>query len=521
MVSSQSKIMIVEFGGQYTHLISRRIRDLGVFAELVPYYEVSESSLDGVVGIVLSGGPRSVGLDDNYPLPESLKKILDSSVLPVLGICYGHQLLADYFGGVVRHSESREYGPTEVRVIRKGGLLRNEGKLRVWMSHSDYVSEVAEGFEVLASSETCPVVAMEDSQRGVFGVQFHPEVTHTEQGFEILRYFVQDICAANAHSWSMKAYKDELIAEMREEIGDERVLLGVSGGVDSTVASLVLKQAVGSQLHLVFVNHGLLRKDEEQQVIHSMEEEMGFENFHYVDATDQFLSRLEGVTEPEEKRKIIGFTFIDVFEQKARDLELKYGRFKYLGQGTIYSDRVESGAAGAGTSKIKSHHNLTLPEKMELQVIEPLKELYKDEVRELGMVLGAPESLVKRYPFPGPGLAVRILGSVDADRLHILKEADAIFLEELYRSKVHEDIWQAFAVLLPVRAVGVQGDNRAYGQVIALRSVSSTDGMTADFSRIPYELLSRISTRIINEISDITRVVYDISPKPPSTIEWE
>lgn len=523
-MSVSNLVLIVDFGGQFSHLISRRIRDLGVNTILISpqNYDQKVDNLGEVGGIILSGGPRSVGDMERPEIPNSLKKVLDSRSSPVLGICFGHQILGKYFGGELGHSSNQEYGRTKIKIEGKSVLFDDDvSELTTWMSHGDHVSKLPPGFELLASSNNCAISAMQSLDNKIFGVQFHPEVTHTENGFELLRKFIFEVCGLEKKGFSMKQYSANLINEMKEEIGDNKVLLGVSGGVDSSVASMVLHEAIGDNLYLLFIDHGLLRKNEAENVIDYFENILKIKNFHFVDASELFLKRLSGIIDPEEKRKIIGHSFIDVFEEKAKELALTHGNFKFLGQGTIYSDRVESGAIGSGTAKIKSHHNLTLPDDMNLQVIEPLKDLYKDEVRELGRLLGAPSKWINRYPFPGPGLAVRIVGEITRDEVRLLQEADYIFIEEIYKNKVDHLIWQAFAVLLPGKAVGVMGDSRAYGRIIALRAVQSEDGMTADFAKIPHDILGKISTRIINEVKEVTRVLYDISTKPPATIEFE
>ncbi|MCY3412415.1 MAG: glutamine-hydrolyzing GMP synthase [Candidatus Heimdallarchaeota archaeon] len=519
-MSTDSMISIIDFGGQFSHLIARRLRDIGVLAELTSPEDFSLESENPLAGIILSGGPRSVNELDSPKIPPSLHAILKERSIPILGICYGHQLLGEFFGGTLGHSDNREYGSTSVEVHFDSPLLK-AGNFISWMSHGDHVSTLPKEFELVASSESCPIVAMQSKDQKIYGVQFHPEVTHTQGGFELLQQFAVIECGINPKSWSMKNYSTILIEQMKHEIGDNQVLLGVSGGVDSLVAALVLYQAIKSNLHLVFIDHGLLRKNEAENVILYFEHDLHIEHFHFVNARKVFLEKLKNIQDPEEKRKIIGFTFIEVFEKKAEELTKQYGAFKFLGQGTIYSDRVESGAAGSGSAKIKSHHNLTLPDTMSMHIIEPLKELYKDEVRELGSILGAPKKWINRFPFPGPGLAVRIIGSVSEEEVSILQEADKIFLDEIYAQGIDSMIWQAFAVLLPGKAVGVMGDSRAYGRIIALRAVQSKDGMTADFVNIPWEILGRISTKIINQIPEVTRVVYDVSTKPPATIEFE
>jgi GMP synthase (glutamine-hydrolysing) len=520
-LNDKSKITVIDFGGQYTHLIGRRIRDLGVYADIIPFDSVNGIVKEETAGIILSGGPRSVGEHNSPDLPLQVTEILDQREIPVLGICYGHQLLGKYFGGRVKHSEKREYGATLVINNKQSVILENVTEFIGWMSHGDHVGSVAEGFETVAYSDTCPVVALESIDKKVFGVQFHPEVTHTQYGQNVLKRFVQDICMVRSTSWDLFEYKEILIQNLRKTIGDKKVILGVSGGVDSLVASLVLHEAIGANLYPVFIDHGLLRKGEGREVRTYYESMLKFKNFVYINESALFLERLRGITDPEEKRKIIGHSFIDVFEKTAKELSIEVGNFEFLAQGTIYSDRIESGAVGTGSAKIKSHHNLTLPDLMDLQIIEPLKDLYKDEVRKLGVILDAPSELISRYPFPGPGLAVRIIGEVTLSKIQVLQQADKIFLDAL-REEGHEtEIWQAFAVLLAGSAVGVQGDSRSYGHIIALRAVASSEGMTANFSRIPWDTLGRISTKIINEIPEVTRVVYDISTKPPSTIEFE
>ncbi len=519
---ANEKIIIVEFGGQYTHLISRRIRDLGAYVELSDFRNIDSLNFESVKGIILSGGPKSVGKENSPKLPSSLIEIINKREIPILGICYGHQLLAHHFGGDLRKSQAPEYGKIEVNILNPGQILNHyrSNKFNSWMSHGDHVETIGDEFVILANTKSCPVASMESKDQKIFGVQFHPEVNHTEEGTTILESFLKEICKIRSRSWDMKRYVTNLINQLRTEIGTRKVIIGVSGGVDSLVASVILKKAINDNLYPVFVNHGLLRKNEANEVQNLYNEILRFSNFTYVDAIDEFLGKLENVEDPERKRTIIGHTFIDVFERTAKSLEQTHGKIDFLAQGTIYPDRVESGAVGSGTAKIKSHHNLSLPDIMNLEIKEPLKELYKDEVRKMGRILAIPEYMLERYPFPGPGLSVRILGSIEKEKISILQEADAIFLDEL-GDCVDNDIWQAFAVLMAGKAVGVKGDNRAYGSIIALRAVQSNDGMTADFSRIEFDLLQKISTRIINEIPEVTRVLYDISTKPPGTIEFE
>jgi len=516
------RIVVLDFGGQYTHLITRRLRDIGAYAELIPADKIQQKDLN-CAGLILSGGPRSVGKVDAIEIPDFLQQFIisENRSVPILGICYGHQLLGYLTGGNIAHSDNREYGGHLITALSKSSLIPIADSFLTWMSHGDHVESVGDGFTVTYQSDNCPVAAMENVDMQLYGIQFHPEVTHTKHGYEILQNFVSSICHIATKEWDIQRYADDLIVQLREEIGNKQVILGVSGGVDSTVAAILLQQAIGDRLHAVFVDHGLLRKNEVEEVVRYFEDDLDIEHFHLIDASQQFLINLSGINDPERKREIIGHTFIEVFEAKALQLTEEYGKIELLGQGTIYSDRIESGAVGAESEKIKSHHNLTLPEKMGLEVIEPLKDLYKDEVRKLGRILGVPEEILSRYPFPGPGLAVRIIGEITKERLDILREADDIFTSMIYEENLDHLAWQAFAALLPIKATGVQGDNRAYGYIIALRSITSAEGMTADFSKFSWDFLGRVSTKIINSLPEVTRVVYDISTKPPGTIEFE
>ncbi len=524
--SAHSKILLLDFGSQYTQVIARRIRECQVYSEIVrfdiPAAEVAASKPNG---IVLSGGPASV-YDEGAP---QLDPKIFTLGIPVLGICYGMQLMAQHLGGQVEYSAQREYGPGMLRVAGGSQLFEGIGDhLDIWNSHGDKVTALPTGFHSAAHTENSPLAAIEDPTRRLYGLQFHPEVAHTPRGKEIIQNFVYHICGC-AMDWTMGSFIDEACARVRAQVGEEKVVLGLSGGVDSSVVAALLHKAIGDQLTCIFVNNGLLREREEEMV-----QRVFGENFHiklkYVDASERFLAKLKGITDPEQKRKIIGNEFIDVFQHATEDLLAEdaaqgaHGHsYKFLAQGTLYPDVIESVAIGGNPAHvIKSHHNVGgLPEKMHFELVEPVRQLFKDEVRQAGLQLGLPKEVVYRQPFPGPGLAVRILGEVTTENLRILRDADTIVASEMKASDWYYRVWQSFAVLLPIRSVGVMGDQRTYENTIALRVVESQDGMTADWVRLPYELLARISTRIINEVQGVNRVCYDISSKPPSTIEWE
>ncbi len=508
-------ILVLDYGSQYTQLIARRIREKHVHCEIHP--PVLEAGLldRRPAGIILSGGPSSVF---EQGAPEFDAALLELGV-PILGICYGLQLLVHELGGRVEPARDREYGRARLHAECEDPLFKGlpGGQERVvWMSHGDRVLELPEGFTVLARSENSPFAAVRDTRRPIWGVQFHPEVAHTEGGSQMLENFVQGICSCEP-SWTMDAFIEDAIAEIRQRVGKRRVICGLSGGVDSTVAATLVRRAVQDQLTCIFVDHGLLREDERSEVEELFRDRLGVELVS-VDAADRFLRALRGVTDPERKRRIIGHLFIEVFEEQAS----RIGDVDFLVQGTLYPDVIESVSVKGPSAIIKTHHNVGgLPEAMRLELVEPLRELFKDEVREVGRRLGLPQEALGRHPFPGPGLAVRILGEVTWERLGPLRRADAILIEELRRAGVYDEIWQAFAVLLPVQSVGVMGDSRTYENVLALRCVTSLDAMTADWAKLPPHLLETISSRIINEVEGINRVVYDVSSKPPATIEWE
>jgi GMP synthase (glutamine-hydrolysing) len=506
-------IIILDFGSQYTQLIARRIRENKVFCEIVPFNQPVESYRNkNVKGIILSGGPSSV-FDPGAPFCS--REVFELKV-PVLGICYGLQILGKLFGGEVERSQKREYGKAVVRIDRAEDLFFGaKDHTVVWMSHGDHLSKLPSGFEVLAHTEDIAYAGIGNREKRIFGLQFHPEVAHTEEGKKILHNFLFRICQCSG-SWTTESFIETTIRQVREQVKDGQVVLGLSGGVDSSVCAILVSRAIGKQLHCIFVDNGLLRKNEVPEVISAFRD---FDlNLIPVDASEKFLSELKEVIDPEEKRKIIGRVFIRVFEEEAEKIK----GVEFLAQGTLYPDVIESTSFKGPSATIKSHHNVGgLPEEMNLKLIEPLRELFKDEVRELGRKLKLPETILGRHPFPGPGLAVRILGEVNKERLTVLREADHIYISELKGANLYNDTWQAFCVLLPVQSVGVMGDERTYENVIALRAVTSVDGMTADWAHLPAEVLGRISNRIINQVKGVNRVVYDISSKPPATIEWE
>ncbi|MCX7984171.1 MAG: glutamine-hydrolyzing GMP synthase [Bacteroidetes bacterium] len=508
-------ILVLDFGSQYTQLIGRRIRELGVYSEIHPYtYAIDNIRRINPIGIIFSGGPSSV-YEAQAPTPDP--RIFDLGI-PILGICYGLQLIAAQFGGVVDASARREYGKADLFIDSFEDLFANiQSPTTVWMSHGDSLQSLPPGFEVIAHTVNAPIAAIRNSERTVFGVQFHPEVVHTNSGKEILANFAFRICKASGQ-WTPRSFIEDAIQSIRETVGSSHVLCALSGGVDSSVLAVLLSRAIGEQLHCIHINNGLMRKNESEQVVETFRN-----HFHipltYIDATERFLHELKGVTDPEQKRKVIGRLFIEVFEEEANKL---VGTVEYLAQGTLYPDVIESVSFKGPSVTIKSHHNVGgLPSTMKFKLIEPFRELFKDEVRAIGRELGLPEELIGRHPFPGPGLAVRILGEVTKEKLALLREADAIFVQELKKANLYDEIWQAFVVLLPVRSVGVMGDCRTYQNAVVLRAVTSVDGMTADWARIPSHVLATISNRITNELNGINRVVYDISSKPPATIEWE
>jgi GMP synthase (glutamine-hydrolysing) len=517
-MSHAERILVLDFGSQYSQLIARRVRELGVYSELHPF-SISVETIKALrpQGIILSGSPHST-YEPGAPIPSP--EIFQLGI-PILGICYGLQVIAYQLGGEVDKAARREYGHAELFIDDPsdlfGGVCENgAASTTVWMSHGDHLTKMPNGFTSIAHTDNSPISAIKNAEKKIFGIQFHPEVAHTPKGKAILRNFLYKICGCKG-GWNATSFIARAVADIRSRVGEGKVICALSGGVDSSVAAALLHKAIGEQLICIHINNGLMRKGESESVVRAFRDTFRI-NLDYVDASDRFLSALAGVSDPEEKRKIIGKLFIDVFEVEAS----KIGKVDYLAQGTLYPDVIESTSFKGPSVTIKTHHNVGgLPEKMKLKLIEPFRELFKDEVRAVGLELGLPEELIWRHPFPGPGLAVRVLGEVTKERLDLLREADAIFVEEIRKAGIYRDIWQGFVVLLPVQSVGVMGDGRTYEYTCALRCVTSVDGMTADWYRMPYEVMARISSRITNEVRGINRVVYDISSKPPATIEWE
>ena len=510
------RVLIVDFGSQVTQLIARRVRESGVYCEIHPFDKIDDAFLKDFApkAVILSGGPASATEEDT---PRAYEGLFELGV-PVLGICYGEQAICAQLGGAVEAGHHREFGRAEIELIKSSPLLEGlDPRETVWMSHGDKITAIPPGFEVIAVSDGSPFAAIADEDRKVYGVQFHAEVAHTPKGRQILRNFTHKIAGLSG-DWTMAAFRQEEVAKIRAQVGQGRVICGLSGGVDSSVAAVLIHEAIGDQLTCVFVDTGLMRANEGVEVVRLFRDHYNIPLIH-VDAADEFLGALEGVSDPETKRKTIGKLFIDVFDREAAKIE----GARFLAQGTLYPDVIESVSARGGPSAvIKSHHNVGgLPEFMKLKLVEPLRELFKDEVRELGRELGLDDAFVGRHPFPGPGLAIRIPGEITREKVAVLQQADAIYLDEIRRAGLYDQIWQAFAVLLPVKTVGVMGDARTYEKVLALRAVTSTDGMTADFFEFPWEVLGRTATRIVNEVRGVNRVVYDVTSKPPGTIEWE
>lgn len=511
----KERVLILDFGSQYTQLIARRVREANVYCEIHPYsMEIEKIKEFSPKGIILSGGPKSVYDTD---APKVSKEIFNLGV-PVLGICYGMQLITEMFGGKVARAKEREYGHAFLTILNTKDLFSfiAESEIPVWMSHGDRIEKLPENFHSIAKTANSPYAAIKNRDSSIFGVQFHPEVYHTPLGKDILRAFTYRICGCKG-LWNMHSFVEMTISDIKRKVGENKVICALSGGVDSSVVAVLINKAIGKNLHCIFVDNGVLRKNEKAQVERTFRDNFKI-NLSVVDASDLFLNRLKGVVDPEKKRKIIGHTFIEIFEEEAK----RIGDVKFLAQGTLYPDVIESVSFKGPSAVIKSHHNVGgLPEKMQLELIEPLRELFKDEVREVGKELGISDDIIYRQPFPGPGLAVRILGEVTKERVNILQNVDVIVEEEMKKSGYYWKVWQSFPVLLPIKTVGVMGDERTYDNVIAVRVVESMDGMTADWVKLPYELLGEISRRIINEVKGVNRVVYDISSKPPSTIEWE
>ncbi len=512
---TRQTILILDFGSQYTQLIARRVRENKVFSRIIPYNTpAKEIAALAPKGIILSGGPASVK-EKKSPVPD---KGIFKLGIPILGICYGMQVMAEMLGGKVKHTKEREFGKTELFIDDNADLFtRLPGNFTCWASHGDHVTKMPPGFHTSAHTMNAPIAAISNSRKKMFGVQFHPEVTHTEKGSQILSNFLFKVCGCLAR-WTMESFIKESIENIRKTVGKDKVVLGLSGGVDSSVAAILLHKAIGKNSRCIFIDNGLLRKDEPQQ-IKKIFKTMYHLNLDYKNGSKRFLTRLKGITDPEEKRKIIGDEFVKMFEEEAD----KVKGAKYLAQGTLYPDVIESiSPTGAPSSRIKSHHNVGgLPKHMKLKLVEPLRDLFKDEVRLIGRELNLPDSIIHRQPFPGPGLAIRIIGEITQERLDLLREVDRRVIEEINAANLYEKVWQSFAVLLPIKSVGVMGDERTYENVAALRCVESFDGMTADWTKLPYEVLEKISNRIINEVKGVNRVVYDISSKPPATIEWE